>query len=145
MGKKRIGSGYVLAYSSSGTQVGPWVPVTNAKMTSEIAQQRQEIDATPLSATSKEYIPGLAEGQNINVEMFYVNDDASQNALKALYDEGTDIWFRLRHPAVTEQDEHLFRMTPLNWSVGDFSAENIIMTKLSGRLSGDPIKQTKTV
>lgn len=144
MGKKRIGSGYVLGYAPGGTSAGPWTAVTNAKMTSEIAQQKPEIDATPLSATAREYIPGLAEGQTINIEMFYVNDDATQNALKALYDAGTDIWFRLRHPDAIETDEYVFRMTPLNWSVGDFSAENVILAKLSGRLSGDPIKRAKT-
>jgi hypothetical protein len=144
MGTKRIGSGYVLGYSTSGTNAGPWTALTNAKMASKIAQRKPEIDATPLSATAREYIPGLAEGQEVTIEMFYVEDDATQLAIKANYDAGTDTWFRLRHPAASEATEIVFRLTLLNHEVGEFSAENVITRTFSGRLSGDPIFRAKT-
>jgi hypothetical protein len=144
MGQKRVASGYVLAYSTSGTNAGPWTALTNAKMASPIAQRRPEVDATPLQATAKEYIPGLAEGQEVTIEMFYVEDDATQLAVKANYDAGTDTWFRLRHPAASEGTEIVFRLTLLSHEVGEFSAETILMRRFSGRISGDPVFRAKT-
>lgn len=73
---------------------GTYRTITEAASISGLGQTNPLIDATSFDSTSKEYIAGLADGQEITIECAYVMHDTAQDYLRTNVISGSNRTFK---------------------------------------------------
>lgn len=92
--KKRIGAGTILEISDmAGTPV--WQAVPEVRRIDPITQTKPFVDATALSSTGREFVSGIAEGDEFNVESYLIMDNAVQATIRGLFASGNNNDFRI--------------------------------------------------
>jgi hypothetical protein len=76
--KPHIGGGYIYEMSDGGTPTPVWTAVAEVETVGNIGAQAQEVDATPLSATTRRYIAGIKDGEQFDITLFHVPDQVTQ-------------------------------------------------------------------
>lgn len=76
--KAHIGGGYVLEMSDGATPTPVWTKVAEVETVGNLGAQAQEVDATPLEALVRRYIAGIKDGEQFDVTLFHVPDQATQ-------------------------------------------------------------------
>lgn len=141
----RIGAGSILKMGS-GASPPIYTKVAEVESIGAISEQRAEIKATPLDFGSERYIGGLKDGQAMEVGIFLLTDDASQNAITGVQSvfiaNETRQWVvcgpkgfakQYRFPAVITQHQ-----------IGPFTAGDAMKRNITLRLAGPVIEETNT-
>lgn len=143
--KVRIGSGSILKMSD-GAASPDFITIAEVETIGAITEQRPEVNATPLNSDSVRYIGGLKDGQNIEIALFMLTDDPTQDAISGLqkaFNDNTErefivcpppgIAMQFRFPGVITQH-----------SVGPFNAGDPMRRNITVRLSGAVIPEANT-
>ena len=107
---------------------------------SGLGQTNALIDVTNFdSGGSKEYIGGLADGQEITVECNYIPLDAGQDELVTIVGSKTNRAFKFVATDGTTTDTYTMDVTPLSWVVNP-SQENQNTISFTLKISGSITK-----
>jgi len=80
----KIAAGTLLKMSD-GNVTPTFAAIAEVETIGAISESRAEVEATPLTATAKRYIGGIKDGQTIEISMFLLTDDATQNGSTGIY------------------------------------------------------------
>jgi hypothetical protein len=109
---------------------------------SGLGQTNELVDVTNFdSGGSKEYIGGLADGQEISIEANYVALDAGQIALIGYVGSKTNVAFKLVVTDGTTTHTYTMDVAPLSWVVNP-SQENQNTISFTMKISGNINKAT---
>lgn len=109
-------------------------PVLNEVETlGDITEQRAEVTATPLSSKTVRYIAGLTDGQPLEITMFLLTDDASQEAMKAARDAGSEMELTIQPDDTAKQ--YRFRFLPLTHTIRSGNPGDPKRRVVSGRVN----------
>lgn len=116
-----------------------WAAIEEVFSVSGLGQTNEQIDVTSFdSAGSREFIGGLADGQEMTVEANYYPTAAQQANLKAAVEAKTNRNFRLRFTGSSPEDVFTFTGSPLSWVIGPSSEDKNTITftvKISGAIT----------
>lgn len=96
----------------------------------DISQERPLVDATRLAAVTREYVAGLKEGAEVELEMRMKMDDAQQDAttgLQSVYNSGASRLFQVKWP---------------NQAMGIEFGAIVIATVFAGNAPGELLRRT---
>ena len=100
-----------------------------------IGSTNPEIDVTNLDSTAKEYIAGLADGNNVQFDMNWVQGNTEQQALRTAAAAGSTINLQMTwqtSPNTIAQ----FDFAVLTFDMGETTPENQVTASCSGRITG---------
>lgn len=123
-----IGTGSPLSYS--GTIEEPFE-------ISGLGQQNDLVDVTSFDSSSKEYIGGLADGQEITVRCNYVPGATNQGAWVSAAAAKTNRSFRVSYVGMSPAKTWTFTGTPISWVLEpSVDNKNVIafVVKISGAI-----------
>lgn len=118
-----------------GNDASPQVYTTVAEVLSigPIGSTAPEVDVTNLDSTAKEYIGGLADGNQVEVEMNWLTGNTQQEALRD--GVGTTKHIQIVWPD-SPQTTATFQMVLLSFNRGETTPETQLTASISGRISG---------
>lgn len=106
-----------------------------ATSVSGIGQTNPLIDVTSFDSTSKEYIAGLADGTEVQLECNYIADNATLLQLMTDVEAGTTGNFKAVYSGVSPQKTFTFSAVALSYEIGPaFDDKNTV--KFSLKISG---------
>lgn len=91
-----------------------------------------EVDVTNLDSTSKEYIGGLPDGQQVEFECNWIAGNTQQEALRDAV--GSTKHFKMVWSDASEAD---FQMVILSFMRSETTPESQLKATISGRITGD--------
>lgn len=100
-----------------------------------IGSSNPEVDVTNLDSTAKEYIAGLADGNNVEFEMNWISGNTEQASLRTSQAAGSTVNLRMvwqTSPNTTAQ----FDFVLLTFEMGETTPEGQVTASVSGRISG---------
>lgn len=114
-----------------------YTTIEEVKSLSGFGKVNPLIDATSFSSTAKEYIAGLADGQEVTIECLRVHASPSQqDALIADVNAGTNRLFQLVLTNGTTAITYTFTGTCLSWVISP-SFDDANMISYTVKISGD--------
>ncbi|CAM5769790.1 hypothetical protein [Bosea minatitlanensis] len=143
--KVRIGSGSILKMSD-GAASPDFITVAEVETIGAITQQRPEVNATPLAASAVRYIGGLKDGQNIEIALFMLTDDPTQDGatgLEKAFNDNEEREFVVC-PPVGIAKQFRFSGVITQHSVGPFNAGDPMRRNITVRLSSDVTSEANT-
>ena len=103
---------------SNGASPEVYSTISEVKSLSGLGSTNPLIDVTSFDSTAREYIAGLADGQEISVECVRVHSSPStQDALIAIVDSKTTRNFQLTLTDGTTPIIYTFAGVPLSWAI----------------------------
>lgn len=96
------------------------------------------VDVTDFDSSAKEYIGGLADGNEINATFHYDADGTSNTRLAQLrtaVDNATNVNIRVNVNDGTNNDEYTFAVVPLSWSMNG-GPEDVATIEFTLKISG---------
>lgn len=141
----RIGAGSILKMGS-GASPPVFAKIAEVESIGAIAEQRAEIKATPLDFGSERYIGGLKDGQSMEIGIFLLTDDPTQDAITGVH--SAFIANEIREfivcgpPGFSKQ----FRFPGVitQHTIGPFTAGDAMKRNITLRLSGPVIEEANT-
>jgi len=120
-----------------GSGASPQVYTTIAEVLrcGPIGATNPEVDVTNLDSTAKEYIAGLADGNNVEFDVNWVQGNAQQQSLRTSQAAGATVNLRMAwqtSPNTIAQ----FDLVLLGFEMGETTPENQVMASISGRITG---------
>jgi len=105
---------------------------------SGLGKTNELIDVTNFDSPvgTKEFIAGLADGEEITVECNFVQAAVVQTAMKVAVNTGTNINFQIAYIGVSPEETFSFVGTPLSWVVTPSPTQQNTMT-FTVKISGD--------
>lgn len=105
---------------------------------SGLGKTNQQIDVTNFDspAGTKEFIAGLAEGEEITVECNYVNGATQQDAMVTAVNTAANRSFQVAFTKVSPEETFTFTGTPLSWKIGPSPTDKNTIT-FTVKISGD--------
>jgi hypothetical protein len=141
----RIGAGSILKMGS-GASPPVYTKIAEVESIGAITEQRAEIKATPLDFGSERYIGGLKDGQAMEIGVFLLTDDPSQNAStgiqSAFIANETRQFIVCGPPGFAKQ--YRFPAVITSHSIGPFTAGDAMKRNITLRLAGPVIEETNT-
>ena len=122
---------------STGTNASPivYTALPEVLSVSGIGQTNPLIDATSFDSTAKEYIAGLADGTEVQVECNYIAANAAILALITNIEAGNTIYFKAYYTGSSPVKTFVFAAVCLSYEITpSFSDKNMI--KFSLKISG---------
>lgn len=105
--------------------------IAEVTQVSEIGETAPEIDVTPIDATARQFIGGLAEGNAVSFTLSYVAANATHKALRDAL--GTAKNFEI---AWSDSSKANFTLVITSFMRGETTAEGVMTANLEGRISG---------
>jgi hypothetical protein len=131
--------GYFKFRLGSGGSPETFADIEEAFSISGVGKTREQQDATNFdSAGNREYIPGLADGNDITVECNYIPSATQQAAMIAAVEAGTNMNFQVACTGVSPEETWTFAASPLSWVINpSVDGRNTIsfMVKISGDIT----------
>ena len=93
-----------------------------------------EVDVTNLDSTAMEYISGLPDGQQVEIEMNFLAGNAQQNALRD--GVGTTKSVQIVWPGASPQASASFEWVILGFNRGETTPNSQQTAAVTGRISG---------
>ena len=137
MTKAILGSGTLVEYNNGSS----WVEAIEPRSIGEIGDEGTFVDATHLNSPNqtREYIAGLSDTLEKDLEFNFVADDANQIALRSRAKNKTQTDFRVTFPAAVDsgdQQRLTFTMALTSWKMSDPTPDGIITFVVNGRITG---------
>ena len=117
----------------AGTEVFTLIPEVFSM--SGLGSTNSTIDVTTWESTSKEYISGLADGQNVTIECNRVLNDTEQEALIADVESKLTRNFELDMGDGTVVETFSFALAMLTWTISP-AGEDKHTLSIEGKLTG---------
>lgn len=129
-----LGSGATLGL---GDGASPQVYTTIAEVLrcGPIGSSNPEVDVTNLDSTAKEYIAGLADGNNVEFECNWVVGNTEQQSLRTSQAAGSTVNLQMIWDT-SPQTSAKFDLVLLDFEMGETTPEQQITARVSGRISG---------
>lgn len=120
-----------------GSGASPQVYTTIAEVLrcGSIGSSNPEVDVTNLDSTAKEYIAGLADGNNVDFEVNWISGNTEQASLRTSQAAGSTVNMQMvwqTSPNTTAQ----FDLVLLGFEMGETTPESQVSASISGRISG---------
>lgn len=129
-----LGSGATLGLGS-GASPQVYTTIAEVLRCGPIGSTNPEVDVTNLDSTAKEYIAGLADGNNVEFEMNWVAGNTQQESLRTSQAAGETVNLRMVWPTSPETTAQ-FDLVLLEFSMGETTPEAQVTASVSGRISG---------
>jgi len=129
-----LGSGATLQLGS-GASPQVYTTIAEVLRCGPIGATNPEVDVTNLDSTAKEFIAGLAEGNNVEFDVNWISDNTEQISLRTSVDAGDTVNLRMvwqTSPLTNAQ----FDLVLLTFELSETTAESQIMASISGRITG---------
>ncbi len=120
-----------------GSGASPQVYTTIAEVLrcGPIGSTNPEVDVTNLDSTAKEYIAGLADGNNVEFDVNYIAGNTQQDSLRTSQASGSTVNLRMVWQTSPNTNAQ-FDLVLLGFQMGETSAEAQVSATISGRISG---------
>jgi len=121
----QLGSGSPLSYTT----------IAEVLRCGPIGSTNPEVDVTNLDSTAKEYIAGLADGNNVEFDVNFISGNTEQESLRSSQAAGSTVRLNMvwqTAPTTTAN----FDLVLLGFQMGETSAESQVSATVSGRISG---------
>ena len=120
-----------------GSGASPQVYTTIAEVLrcGPIGSTNPEVDVTNLDSTAKEYIAGLADGNNVEFDVNYIAGNTEQDSLRTSQAAGSTVNLRMVWQTSPNTNAQ-FDLVLLGFQMGETSAEAQVSATISGRISG---------
>lgn len=105
--------------------------IAEVTQVSEIGETAPEIDVTPIDATARQFIGGLAEGNSVSFTLSYVASDATHQTLRDALGSAKNfeiVW--------SDTSKAAFTLVITSFMRGETTAEGVMTASLEGRISG---------
>lgn len=107
---------------------------------SGLGKTNELIDVTNFDSPvgSKEFIAGLAEGDEITIECNFISGATEQEAMIAAINAGVNINFQVAYVGISPEDTFSFAGVPLGWTVAPSPTQQNTITftvKISGNIT----------
>ena len=134
MTSAQLGSGATLKLGSGAS---PQVYTTIAEVIrcGPIGSTNPEVDVTNLDSTAKEYIAGLADGNNVEFDMNFLGNNAQQVSLRTSQAAGSTVNVQMTWPT-SPNSVATFDLVLLGFEIGETTSEAQVSASCSGRISG---------
>jgi hypothetical protein len=143
--KVRIGSGSLLKMSE-GASSPALITIAEVETIGALTQTRPEVNATPLNADTVRYIGGLKEGQSVEIALFLLTDDPTQDAatgLEKAFNDNEERTFVVC-PPVGVSKQFRFPGVITSHGVGPFNAGDPMRRNITVRLAGTVVVEANT-
>lgn len=129
--------GYFKFRLGNGSSPETFADIEEAISISGVGKTREQVDVTNFdSAGNREFIPGLADGNEVSVECNYIPNATQQAAMIAAVEAGTNKNFQVAYTAISPEEVWQFAASPLRWEiVPSVDGQNMIMFTV--KISGD--------
>ncbi len=120
-----------------GSGASPQVYTTIAEVLrcGPIGSTNPEVDVTNLDSTAKEFIAGLAEGNNVDFDVNFIANNTEQLSLRTSQAAGSTVNLRMVWQTSPLQNAQ-FDLVLLGFEVGETTPEGQVSASISGRISG---------
>ena len=120
-----------------GSGASPQVYTTIAEVLrcGPIGSINPEVDVTNLDSTAKEFIAGLAEGNNVEFDVNFIANNTEQLSLRTSQAAGSTVNLRMVWQTSPLQNAQ-FDLVLLGFEVGETTPEGQVSASISGRISG---------
>jgi len=131
---KAIGAGTVLQMDDG---LGVYTAIAEVVSIGELTRERPEVDATSLSSTAREYVPGLATAPEVDLELNLLLENATQDDLTGLaYIFNNSITRNFRLLPNGESKQIRFAAFVKSHTYGPFELESIKKCKVRLKVTG---------
>jgi hypothetical protein len=132
--QKRVGAGTILKLGDAATPTEVFTAIAKIRRIGELSEESPLVDATDLESTGREYIGGLADGSEFDVEAALLMDSATHTALDAAFTSKIAVNFEL----LPNQQSKKIKFAALVRSrlFGPFEPEGIITHRWRMKISG---------
>ena len=128
-----LGSGSTLQLGS-GASPQVYTTIGEVLRCGPIGSTNPEVDVTNLDSTAKEYIAGLADGNNVEFDMNYIRG-TQQDSLRTSQAAGSTVNLRMVW-STSPNTSATFDLVLLGFEMGETTPEQQITASVSGRISG---------
>jgi hypothetical protein len=129
--------GYFKFRLGNGASTETFADIEEAFSISGVGKTREQVDATNFdSAGNREYIGGLADGNEVTVECNYIPNATNQAALIAAVEAGLNRNFQVAYTAVSPEEVWQFTASPLSWVINP-SVDGRNSISFTVKISGD--------
>ncbi len=120
-----------------GSGASPQVYTTIAEVLrcGPIGSTNPEVDVTNLDSTAKEFIAGLAEGNNVDFDVNFIANNTEQLSLRTSQAAGSTVNLRMVWQTSPLQNAQ-FDLVLLGFEIGETTPEGQVSASISGRISG---------
>ncbi len=120
-----------------GSGASPQVYTTIAEVLrcGPIGSTNPEVDVTNLDSTAKEFIAGLAEGNNVEFDVNFIANNTEQSSLRTSQASGSTVNLRMVWQTSPIQNAQ-FDLVLLTFEISETTPDAQVMASISGRISG---------
>ena len=120
-----------------GSGASPQVYTTIAEILrcGPIGATNPEVDVTNLDSTAKEYIAGLADGNNVEFDFNFLSGNSQQDTLRTSTASGSTVNLKMTWLTSPNQTA-AFDLVLLNFEIGETTPDGQVTGKVSGRITG---------
>lgn len=136
MTNARIGAGSQLKMGDGTTPTEVFTKVGDVVSLGEIGYTLPEQDVTPIDATAREYIGGLAEGNTVSITISY---DAQSTQHKALRDARGANASKNFQVVWADGEQADFTLIITSYARSETTAEGVMQATIEGRISGEVV------
>ena len=129
-----LGSGSTLQLGS-GASPQVYTTIAEVLRCGPIGSTNPEVDVTNLDSTAKEYIAGLADGNNVEFEVNWIAGNTQQEQLRTDQAAGNTVNLRMVWQTSPNTNAQ-FDLVLLTFEMGETTPEQQITAMVSGRISG---------
>jgi len=129
-----LGSGATLQLGS-GASPQVYTTIAEVLRCGPIGSTNPEVDVTNLDSTAKEYIAGLADGNNVEFDVNFISGNTQQESLRTSQAAGSTVNLRMVWQTSPNTNAQ-FDLVLLGFQMGETSAESQVSATVSGRISG---------
>lgn len=138
--KKTTGSGTKAFFSADGSKYALFASITKV---SPPSMSRGTVEVTDMNSYEdndqfKEYLGDFIEGDNVDIEGYFIKDDAGRNALEAAFYAGTECYIKIQLPPVIGQDMVVKGVLVTYRPIGEISTDAGIAFSASIKPTGKP-------
>lgn len=138
--RKTTGSGTKAFFSTDGSKYDLFASITKV---SPPSMSRGTVKVSDMNSYEdndqfNEYLVDFIEGDNIDIEGYFIKDDAGRNALEAAFYEGTECYIKIQLPPVIGQDMVVKGVLVTYRPLGEISTDAGIAFSASIKPNGKP-------
>lgn len=145
--RKTTGSGTKAFFSTDGSQYDLFASITKV---SPPSMSRGTVKVSDMNSYEdndqfNEYLVDFIEGDNIDIEGYFIKDDAGRNALEAAFYAGTECYIKIQLPPVIGQDMVVRGILVTYRPIGEISTDAGIAFSASIKPNGKPTMSATVV
>lgn len=129
-----LGSGSTLKLGS-GASPQVYTTIAEVMRCGPIGSTNPEVDVTNLDSTAKEYIAGLADGNNVDFDVNFLAGNAQQESLRTSQAAGSTVNFKMVWQT-SPLTNAVFDVVLLGFEMGETTPEQQVTASISGRITG---------